>query len=458
MSITDEIFSLLRKGREMTADIDELRSLNTRSITKGANEATFQFPIITTDNISVPMASAITRNMERVYASFTQSWLSMNPMIDVTIDRTPLDYLKKFHQNIKLEGAIEEDLLSENSERQRGFMSFMESTFPELEVPEDALESVIEGAYNGDYKLFLDRTGSYGIAFKESVCSKYLSENNKELLKEHLSQFDLKPFQPTTFTEAKSTTKTDIVSAMVDGANQKAKNDEAIRNANLTGNLKTPQLLDRDVKKSNDIQPFALQIRLMAVNDKKEFIQYLDFVLGIKAVLHLLKSDEIVTNLSYVLQNKSFMFKLLKWTTGEISLFKDLLFNIDEIKFDVNNRTKGHSPWFSTLKRLKAKKVTFGTFGVHKLVPNSTLVVSSYEVELVKKNTGVDLRDVSAVKKIMDKLFLIAFIIVDDGTETVDIIYDYASSYQTYALETLEREISLSSNKLGKEIGRMISR
>ena len=40
--------------------------------------------------------------------------------------------------------------------------------------------------------------------------------------------------------------------------------------------------------------------------------------------IYALKSDEIVTNLSYVLQNKSFMFKLLKWTTGEISLFKDL--------------------------------------------------------------------------------------------------------------------------------------
>ena len=458
MGLTDEIFSLIRKGREMTADIDEIRSLNTKSITKGANEATFQFPIITTDNISVSMANAIARNMERVYASFTQSWLSMNPMIDVTIDRTPLDYLKRFHQNIKLEGVIEEDLLNKNDERQKGFMNFMESTFPDLEVPEDALDTVIEGAYNGEYKLFLNSTGTFGIAFKESVCSKYLTENNKELLKEHLSQFDIKPFNTTIFTEKPSVSKSDIVSAMVAGSEQKGKEEHAKFNASLTKELKTPQLLNTDVKKSNDMQPFPLQIRLMAVNDKKEFIQYMDFVIGVKAVLHLLKSDEIVTNISYVFQNKSFMFKLLKWTTGEISLFKDLLFNIDEIKFDVNNRTKGHSPWFSTLKRLKEKKVTVGTFGVHKLVPNSTLVVSSYEVDLIKKNTGLDLRDVSSVKKIMEKLFLIAFVIVDDGTETVDIIYDYASSYDTYALETLEREISMSSNKLGKEIGRMISR
>ena len=465
MSLTDEIFSLIRKGKEMTNDIEDIRRLNTQSITKGANEGTFQFPIITTDNISIAMASTIARNMERVYASFTQTWLSMNPMIDVTVDRTPLDYLKKFHQNIKLEGVIEEDLLGERQNRNESFKSFMESTFPNLEVPDDCIDSVMEGVYSGDYKLYLDPTGSYGIAFKESVCSKYLAENNKELLIEHLSLFDVRPVPMTTFTEAEPATKTDILGAVADGYAQRAENDAVKtkmdiydKTAKVYNNLKTPQLLERDIKKSNDMQPFALQIRLMAVNDKKEFIQYLDFVLGIKAVLHLLKSDEIVLNLSYVLQNKSLMFKLLRWTTGEISLFKDLLFNINEIKFDVANRTNGHSPWFSTLKRLKEKKVTVGTFGAHKLVPNSTLVVSSYEVELVKKNTGMDLRDVSTIKKIMDKLFLIAFIIVDDGTETIDIMYDYASAYQTYALETLEREISMSSNKLGKEIGRLISR
>ena len=50
------------------------------------------------------------------------------------------------------------------------------------------------------------------------------------------------------------------------------------------------------------------------------------------------------------------------------------------------------------------------------------------------------------------------FIIVDDGTRTVDILYDGETSYQTYALETLEREVTASSNKIGRELTRMISR
>ena len=46
---------------------------------------------------------------------------------------------------------------------------------------------------------------------------------------------------------------------------------------------------------------------------------------------------------------------------------------------------------------------------------------------------------------------------MDEGTGTISVMYDGDASYQTYSLETLERDNSLNSNKLGREIGRMIS-
>ena len=60
-------------------------------------------------------------------------------------------------------------------------------------------------------------------------------------------------------------------------------------------------------------------------------------------------------------------------------------------------------------------------------------------------------------RRMIDALFLMAFIIVDDGSGTVEILYKDEPAYQTYALETLERDLSMNSNKLGREIGRMIS-
>lgn len=57
----------------------------------------------------------------------------------------------------------------------------------------------------------------------------------------------------------------------------------------------------------------------------------------------------------------------------------------------------------------------------------------------------------------MSQLSLIAFVIIDEATGTVNILYDGDSDYQTYSLETLQRQNDLTSNKLGREIGRMIS-
>jgi hypothetical protein len=60
-------------------------------------------------------------------------------------------------------------------------------------------------------------------------------------------------------------------------------------------------------------------------------------------------------------------------------------------------------------------------------------------------------------RKLFDAFLLMSFIIVDEGMGTVSVLTDADKRYQVYALETLERDNNLNSNKLGKEIGRMIS-
>jgi hypothetical protein len=59
-------------------------------------------------------------------------------------------------------------------------------------------------------------------------------------------------------------------------------------------------------------------------------------------------------------------------------------------------------------------------------------------------------------KKIMSELFLMCFIIIDDATHTYDILVDGQADFQTYSLETLEREVSMRSSKLSKELTRML--
>ena len=447
MSIVDNIFSLIRKGKTMTKDLDDLTSLNTQSISRRAKASTCQFACLVPQSLSVPMGATIAKNMDRVYASFIQTVVASNPLIDISIDRSPLDYMKKLHQNLKLESVIDFEALETAKEGKfdaSSFQNFLESAGMDLPFSEELTKSVMERVYNGEYRLYVNPTAEFAIAFKESaIPADY--EDNINQLNEHMSQFNLRPF-----TEAIS--PEDVASALISGANSGAGTTN-MDPRNPVG----VKMLDRDAKRINELQPYGLQVRLIAVNEKKEFVQFMDFIIGIKTVLHVVKSSEIVDAIGNVVKNRNAAFNFVRWTTGEISLWKDIILHLDDIKTDTSYRQKKSNPFFPTLKRLKEKKVNVSLSGVNKLLPNSTLVLTRAEVDDIQKMYGVDVRDTFFAKKVLHELFLLTFIIVDDGAETLDILYDGDDAFETYTLETLERELTMSSNKLGKEIGRMIS-
>lgn len=426
MGNIEDITKLMRKGPEFLSQTNALK-MNTKSVARGAKDATFQFPCLVSDSIPIDMANTIARTLDQVYATFTQTWLSVNSMFDITIDPTPLSYLKKLHQNMKLESGL---------------------------IPEEDDEVYIENSYDGKYKLFMDKDCNYGILFNVSDTKTYqMLESHRELLKEyHIEEVDPNEL----VTEAITPDSAEFIDSVIQGEVEKNRVDKAFK---ISDKAQAPKLLERDVKKANDLTPYGIQVRLIAINDKKEFVQYIDFVVGVKVILHPVKSADLVENVARALQNKSVVFKLLRWTTGEISLIKDIILNLDDIKLDATSTANGKSPFFRTLKRLKKRKVGMRNITVpHALIPNSTIVMSSYEVDYLRDNFAINVQDEKVALKLMDSLFLMAFMIVDEGTNTVSILYDGDNTFQTYALETLERENSLSSNKLGREIGRMISR
>ena len=455
MGLVQDITSLMRKGPEMAAQVNSIK-LNNKSIARGAKDSTFQFPCLVVDSAPIDMANTVARTLDQVYASFTQTWLSMNSMFDITIDPTPLSYLRKLHQNLKLE-----------------------STVDDLIVPDEDVDKYMEKVYDGSYRLYMNQDQTYGVVFNvANKTTREMLESHKGMLKEYMSEFDLVPFEAMEADNSNKNTDInkaifgddeapnpqmnnahDLASAVVQGQITKSQREQRDITLRQSDRGRAPQLLERDIKKSNDMMPYGIQVRLIAVNDKKEFVQYVDFIVGVKTILHSVTSDDMIENIARTLQNKSLAFKLLKWTTGEISLFKDIIFNINDMKTDAINKSNGKSPFFSTLKRLKDKKIGIKNFTTpHALIPNATIVITSYEADYLENKFGIKIRDEKIAMKLIKSLFLMSFIILDEGTNTISVLYDGDNYYQTYALETLERENSLNSNKLGREIGRMISR
>ena len=510
MGYLEDLHNILKSVSSTKNIIDRNKS---KSITRGALDGTLQFPCLVSDAIPIDMASTIARTLERVYASFVQTYLSTNNTIDISVDKNPNMFLKKFHRNIKVESTME-DLYQE-------YCTESDSEY----------DALMERIYDGTTKAYINEAENKMIVFNFSdKFNKGVFESHKESLEEALSCIDYKPFPNignSPFYEAIGNPDGDIdmyrQTKGIDNAhdramkridqnfqremnNRKLATDIGMRatdmayNTGMTmlrnkmdkdaadlkyqrdvelqgmrnkaeidkerykiqygGNLSVPSVLkDSEVKKANDLQPYSMQVRLMAINDKNEFVQFMDFIIGVKVVLHNIKSDEMIINLQNALSDNGVLFNFIRWTTGEKSLFKDLLLNINSTKLDIANKSKGSSPWWSTLKRLKeVSKAQGAFFSKTKLVPQSTIVISAFDADSVEKLYGFNLRNPKFAIKLMKSLFLMNFIIVDEGTGTLDILYDGETAYQTYALETLEREVTMSSNKIGKELTRMISR
>ena len=497
MGYLEDLHNILKSVASTRNIIDRNKS---KSITRGALDGTLQFPCLVSDAIPIDMASTIARTLERVYASFVQTYLSTNNTIDISVDKNPNMFLKKFHRNIKVESTME-DLYQE-------YCSESDSEY----------DALMERIYDGTTKAYINEAENKMIVFNFSdKFNKGVFESHRESLEEALSCIDYKPFPNignSPFYEADAETKrqqehydanqrhdwelerdrinrnTNIGMRAADmayntgmtmlrnkmdkdAADLKYQRDVELQNmrnkADMDkekfrmqngGNLSVPSVLkDSEVKKANDLQPYSMQVRLMAINDKNEFVQFMDFVIGVKVVLHNIKSDEMIINLQNALADNGVLFNFIRWTTGEKSLCKDLLLNINSTKLDISNKSKGSSPWWSTLKRLKEVSRAQGAFfSKTKLVPQSTIVISAFDADSVEKLYGFNLRNPKFAIKLMKSLFLMNFIIVDEGTGTLDILYDGETAYQTYALETLEREVTMSSNKIGKELTRMISR
>lgn len=443
---------ILKEIKNAPRVINNISQSNIRgkSMIRRAKDATFQFPMIIPKSCPIDMATACTRMMDRVYAGYTQIALGNNSTMNMALDSSPTQFLKRFHQNIKFEQAI-----------------------ADLAVPEDEREAYMEKAYNGEYRVFADPDRKFFMLF--NAADKKLGmmlESNREGLKPYLSEINMSKQMRDIFesgyeeeyaeAESDETNAEDLTQALLDGklkqqqlADRRALADIAKNNAAA---LRGPQLTDGDIKRMNDMTPYAVQIRLSVVNSADEFVQYMDIVVGIKTVLHLVDTDDMISNLEKALQNRSGLFRFLRWTTGEISLVKDLLLNMDDLRFDAANQNAGKSPLFGNLKRMKRRGVGMSGFAMpHGLIPNATLLVTSYEVDHMKNTYGIDMREESVAKKLMEGLDLMTFIICDDGAGTVDILYDGDATFQTYALESIEREVSMNSNKLGREIGRMIA-
>ena len=212
------------------------------------------------------------------------------------------------------------------------------------------------------------------------------------------------------------------------------------------------QLVDTDVRKCNELVPSLIIIRYTNVDTTMVTNTAIEqqFIAGVKAWLYPETSANIINKISDVFSKNSGKLGWIRATTGEINFMKDFLLGIGKAKIAAKNDSfEKSSPIWRHLKYRSNKSV------LNRLIKGkandagaiTTLVLSSEEVDYLKKEMDIDLTNVKNTQKLMEAYNFMGIVIVDENFEVAHFLFDGASYYEDIAFASLEREDKDSSYK-----------
>ena len=501
--------------KEIKCKADDIKGY---SIAKQSAASTLQFPVIMSRSINVDTASNVVKALERQYAIFVQMTIQLHPVINWDEDDIP-GFISKLHQNSPTPIDIIESCINVYSDEELGLRMIMSlnegcngqvlrSNKEQMIVIEDHLnQNKLNDLFKPNQITLEQANASLDYFMLTEAKHRPKKDNGKKTYKgmDGFKQAynDLKNGEnpepdnsgasvnmgegaggvkeearnKNNKTETKGTTaggkppKGDKVAGFNGNGKQKELgNNEAdkrekeaekarmkleIDRANAEYRARAiVKLADNDVKKCNELVPTTLSVTLQQIKGDN-IGGNVTFVLGIKGLMHPVNSDEMVSNLLDGYKDGNKFFNFLRWTSGEISFLKDLLFNIDGIKEDVIRKHNKGSHWWTTLKRNKTLARVKNLYGKNRILPNATIVCSMEEVMEIKDTYNVDLMDPRHMHRIMDRYFLLGFVIVDESQELCYFMFDGEKDYQAMSFKGLEKENN-SKNDF-KDIYKMIN-
>lgn len=214
------------------------------------------------------------------------------------------------------------------------------------------------------------------------------------------------------------------------------------------------QLMDSDVKKANELVPSMIIVQYDVIDpsvDRSNMRIEKQFIAGVKARLIPCDSMEIIDHVAAINKTKPSLVNLVRATSGEIKFARDFIFAIDQAKIDakVNTKLSKTSPIWRSLQARSTKS------GLNRLKKNkandagaiTTLVLTTEEVNMIKKEYNFDLYNISKARYLMETYNLMTLVIVDEEIEIARFLLDGEKYYQDYSFNTLERETGDGSYK-----------
>ena len=391
------------------------------SLTKLAKDSIFQFPVIISASIDNDEIFVMAKSLERSYASMMVSVISLSNYVDLTKygkEDYLINFLRRFHSNTNIGGNIiasesisisEANILPQENVVGVNIASLWDSVY----------ESIDNESINDMYRPYNRTKHILENALEESMTVKIGDSKDPKITINNADAISKLGDKNTAYTDKDGNTKT-------------------IRG----GATKPNQIVKSDYM--TDMAPTMINVTVVADATGKGATWTQSVVLGIKAMVRMVKSGVMINNMMDAFKDRG-LFKWLSWTKGEIST-AELIFGAGKAMQDGYAAGKGDN-WLKTLRERKLMQGINKILG-KRLLPNASIIITESEAIAIHDALGIDVHNPADVKKMMNRYFLLAFGIYDTENKLLDIMYDGESQFSTESIRELAAKNKKDTNLL----------
>lgn len=417
-------------GLDNIAGKNFLTAKNSRyfsSITKATSNLVLTFPIIVDESVPLSTATMVAKAVERKMVGLLQMLFSA---INISNNKDAFDFIGKIHKNL-----TSDDILSFiNKMDSRAYKESADGMSAELDI--EAINKALTESmkHNG---IYLD------------------SELEPALEEKFVYQEFTRPQGGVGFDKNTSSPFASRLMNIADQAaslREKAKKNRSSsssgREAQYVGSAKIQdQEFNQELKKSNEVAPSLLIIHFRSGEDEKSAG---DAVIGVKAKLVYVSQADMADRIIMKNGDNNVIFSLLRATTGELSMIKDFMFAVDRAKLDTFSNRNSSTPLWKMLERraIVNKKNRFFDSANGSGTAIATLLISSDTENLLEKDYNFRCRPYNMLN-VMSEYSCLGFIIADDVTEKVKMLFDdNSTNFEVLSYTSLEREDKSQYKKL----------
>lgn len=206
-------------------------------------------------------------------------------------------------------------------------------------------------------------------------------------------------------------------------------------------------LKDQDIKKMNDAVPSLLVVKFR----RPDSIAYTEYLIGVKAKLLPVTTEEVIRRIINDNKDGKKFLKFMRTITGELRL-SNALFALSRMKEDLKStRVRGTygDTWNLLKNRAEAARISVKFGQQNDFSAITTVLISKADADDLFRQENIDITKEKETLHFMSSYNLLAFIIVDDATETMKIMFDDGTKqFEEVSYTMLERDSASSYKKV----------